>query len=164
MAATVQIIEKTGAGGTGTDKTSGTIRFKNADNATVDLSNPLVVPSTPGFDYSFEKWLRMNVTGGTYSEITNVKAYSDGSNGMGTGVEVYAKAVTSYATPAEASATTGYASLFTYTSGEPLTLGAGPYTSTGEKADHLVLMCRVAETASSGVTPSETLTLAWDEI
>lgn len=164
MAATVQIIEKNGAGGTGTDKTSGSVRFKNADDATVDLNDPLVVPSSAGYDYSFEKWLRLNVTGGSYSQITNIRAYSDGANGMGTGVEVYAKAVSSYATPAEATSTTGYSSLFGYTSGSSLSLGAGPYTSTGEKGDHLVLMARVSEAASGGLTPSETLTVAWDEI
>ena len=108
------------------------IRFKNADNSTVDLNNPMVKP-TSGSDFSFEKWLRLNVTGGTYSQITNIKAYSDGANGLGTGVLLWAKAVTSYATPAEATATTGYTNFFTYTSGSPLSLGAGPYTSTGEK-------------------------------
>lgn len=163
MAATVQLIEKNGAGGTGTDKTSGNIRFKNADDSTVDLNNPMVVP-TSGTDYSFEKWLRMNVTGGTYTQITNVKAYSDGANGLGTGVGLYAKAVTSYATPAEATATTGYTDFFSYTSGSALSLGAGPFTSTGEKGDHLVMIMTVASTASNGVTPSETVTLAWDEI
>lgn len=163
MAATVQIVEKNGAGGTQTDKTSGTIRFKNADNSTVDLVNPMVKPPS-GNDYSFEKWLRMNVSGGTYSQITNVRAYSDGSNGMGTGVEVYAKAVASFATPAEATSITGYTNFFTYTSGSPLTLGAGPFTSTGEKADHLVMMLRIDNTCSGGVTPTETLTMAWDEI
>ena len=163
MAATVQIIEKNGAGGTPTDKTSGTIRFKNADNATVDTANPMVKPPS-GTDYSFEKWLRLNVTGGTYTEITNVKAYSDGGDGLGTGVGLYAKAVASYATPAEATATTGYADFFSYTSGSALTLGAGPYTSTGEKGDHLVMMITVADTASGGMTPTETLTVAWDEI
>jgi hypothetical protein len=163
MAATVQIVEKNGAGGTQTDKTSGTIRFKNADNSTVDTSNPMVKPGA-GTDYSFEKWLRMNVSGGTYTEITNVKAYMDGSNGLGTGVALYAKAVASYTTPAEATGTAGYTDAFTYTSGSPLTLGAGPYTSTGEKADHLVMMLTVGTSASGGITPSETLTLAWDEI
>lgn len=163
MAATVQLIEKNGAGGTATDKTSGNIRFKNADDSTVDLNNPMVVPAS-GTDYSFEKWLRMNVTGGTYSQITNVKAYSDGANGLGTGVGLYAKAVTSYATPAEATATTGYTDFFSYTSGSALSLGAGPFTSTGEKGDHLVMIMTVASTASNGVTPSETITLAWDEI
>ncbi len=138
MAATVQIVEKNGAGGTQTDKTSGNIRFKNADNATVDTSNP--------------------------TEITNVKAYMDGANGLGTGVTLYAKAVASYATPAEATGTAGYTDAFTYTSGSPLTLGAGPYSSTGEKADHLVMMLTVGTSASGGITPSETLTLSWDEI
>lgn len=163
MAATVQIVEKNGAGGTQTDKTSGTIRFKNADNSTVDLNNPMVKPAS-GTDYSFEKWLRFNVSGGTYTQITNVKAYSDGANGLGTGVGLFAKAVTSFATPAEATATTGYTSFFTYTSGSPLTLGAGPYTSTGEKADHLVMICTVDNTSSGGLTATETLTIAWDEI
>ncbi len=163
MAATVQIVEKNGAGGTTTDKTSGVIRFKNADNSTVDTSNPMVKPGA-GTDYSFEKWLRLNVSGGTYTEISNIKAYSDGSNGLGTGVGLYAKAVTAYSTPAEATATTGYTDLFTYTSGSPLTLGAGPYTSTGEKGDHLVMIMTVASTASGGMTPTESLVLAWDEI
>lgn len=163
MAATVQIVEKNGAGGTQTDKTSGSIRFKNADNATVDLVNPMVKPAS-GLDYSFEKWLRANVSGGTYSQITNLKAYMDGSSGLGTGVDLYAKAVATFATPAEATATTGYTNAFAYTSGSPLSLGVGPFTSTGEKGDHLVMMLTVGPTASGGVTPSETLTLAWDEI
>lgn len=163
MPATVQIVEKNGAGGTQTDKTSGTVRFKNADNATVDTANPMVKPAA-GTDYSFEKWLRFNVSGGTYTQITNIKAYSDGANGLGTGVGLFAKAVTAYATPLEPSATTGFTDLFTYTSGAPLSLGAGPYTSTGEKGDHLVMLMTVASTASGGVTPSETLTIGWDEI
>ena len=163
MAATVQIIEKNGAGGTPTDKTSGQIRFKNADNATVDTANPMVKPGA-GTDYSFEKWLRLNVTGGTYTEITNIKAYMDGANGLGTGVTLYAKAVASYATPAEATGTAGYTDAFTYTSGSPLSLGAGPYSSTGEKGDHLVLMLAVGTTASGGITSSEVLTFSYDEI
>ena len=163
MAATVTIVEKNGAGATETDKTSGTIRFKNADNATVDFNNPMVKP-TSGTDFSFEKWLQMKVTGGSYSQITNLVAYSDGANGLGTGVAAYAKAVTTFATPAEATATTGYTDFFTYTSGSPLTLGAGPFTSTGLKGDHLVMIATVGTTASGGLTPSETLTLAYDEI
>jgi hypothetical protein len=163
MAASVQIVEKNGAGGTATDKTSGTIRFKNADDATVDTNDPMVVPPS-GTDYSYEKWVAFKVASGTYTQITNIVAYSDGSNGMGTGVAVWAKAVTTFATPAEATATAGYSDLFGYTSGSPLALGSGPYTSTGEKGDHLVMMMAVADTASGGVTSSETLTMAWDEI
>ena len=163
MAATVQIVEKNGAGGTATDKTSGNIRFKNADDATVDTSDPLVVPGS-GFDYSYEKWLRLNVTVAPDTQISNIGVYSDGTNGMGTGVEVYAKAVESYATPAEATATDGYTTLFDYVTGSRLSLGAGPITATGEIGNHAVLMCRVADTASSGVTSGETITFGWDEI
>lgn len=163
MPATVVIYEKNGAGGTTTDKTSGTVRMKNADNSTVDLNNPMVKPGS-GSDWSFEKWLRLAITGGTFSQITNVVAYTDGSSGLGTGVNMWARAVTSYATPAEGTSSTGYANLFTYTSGSPLTLGAGPYSSVAQIADHLVLLAEVQSTASGGLTSSETLTFAWDEI
>ena len=162
MAATVTIVEKNGAGGTQTDKTGGTVRFKNADNSTVDLNNPMVKPNS-GSDWSFEKWLRANVAG-TYTQITNLAAYTDGSSGLGTGVNLWGKATATYATPAEGTASTGYANMFTYTSGAPLSLGAGPFTGTGEKGDHLVMLCEVTSAASGGLTPSETLTLAWDEI
>jgi hypothetical protein len=162
MAAVVKIVEKNGAGGTQTDKTSGTIRFKNADNATVDTADRMIVP-TSGYDYSYEKWLRLQVDTAASVDLANLKFYTDGTNGFGTGVDLYAKAVTSYSTPAEATATTGYASAFTYTSAAPLSLGAGPYTGTGEKGDHAVLMLRVADTASPGTLSSETLTFAFDE-
>lgn len=163
MPATVQIVEKNGAGGTTTDKTSGTIRLKKADNSTVDLANPLVKPGA-GSDWSFEKWLRLNVTGGSYTQITNVRAYTDGSSGLGTGINLWLKAVASYATPALGSSSAGYANAFTYTSGAALTLGAGPFTSTGEKGDHAVFLAEVTSIASGGLTPSETITFAWDEI
>lgn len=163
MPATVQIIEKNGAGGTPTDKTGGSVRLKKADNSTVDLLNPLVKPGA-GSDWSFEKWLRLNITGGSFSQISNIKAYTDGSSGLGTGVNLWAKAVTAYATPALGTASTGYANAFTYTSGAPLSLGAGPFTGTGEKGDHLVLLAEVLSTATGGLTASETISIAWDEI
>lgn len=163
MPATVQLVEKNGSTPTLTDKTGGTIRFKNADNATVDLVDPMVKP-TSGSDWSWQKWLRLNVTGGTYTQISNLRAYTDGSNGLGTGLNLWARAAASYATPAEETASTGYANAFGYTSGSPLSLGAGPYTGTGEKGDHLVMALEVTSSASGGLTPSETLTVAWDEI
>lgn len=163
MAATVQIIEKNGAGPTTTDKTGGNVRLKKADNSTVDLANPLVKPAS-GSDWSFEKWLRLNITGGSYTQITNLRAYTDGSSGLGTGVNLWAKAEADYATPAQGEDSDGYANAFTYTSGAPLSLGAGPFTSTGEKGDHLVLLAEVTDAASGGLTPSESITFAWDEI
>lgn len=165
MVATVTIGEKNGAGGTYTDKTSGTVRFKNADNATVDSGNPMVIESGIT-DYSFEKWLRLMIGAtGPSTSISNLKFYTDGANGMGTGVSLYAKAVAAFATPAEATSVTGYASAFTYTSGAPLSLGAGPYSTINtEIGDHCVMMMAVADTAAPGTTPSETLTFSYDEI
>jgi hypothetical protein len=162
MAATVLIREKNTVSETATDKTSGTIRFKNADNATVDLNNPMVVPGA-GSDWSFEKWVRVNL-GGTFTQITNIKAYTDGGNGMGTGVSVWWKGVATFATPVEGTSSAGYTNGFTYTSGAPLTLGAGPYTATGDAGNYLVMLCEVASTASQGITPTETITCAWDEV
>jgi hypothetical protein len=163
MVATVQILEKNGAGPTTTDKTSGTVRFKTADNATVDTSDPINIPAA-GTNYSYEKWLILNVTVAPDTNISNLKFYTDGGNGLGTGVGLYAKAVTSYSTPALGTSTAGYTDAFTYTSGSALSLGAGPYTSTGEKGDHAVLLMTVGDTASPGQTSSETITFSYDEI
>ena len=163
MPATVQIIEKNGVGGTATDKTSGTVRLKAADNSTVDLVAPIVRPPS-GSAWSFEKWLRLNVTGGTYSQITAIRAFTDGSSGLGTGVNLWARAVGTYTTPALGTSSSGYANAFTFTTGAPLSLGAGPFTGTGERGDHLVLLAEVQSTAAGGLTATENVTIAWDEI
>ena len=163
MAATVQIQENNGAGPTLTDKTAGTIRFKNADSFTADATSPMVKP-TDGVDWSYEKWIGFNVTGGTYTSITNIKAYSDGANGW-TGVNLWAKAATStYSTPTEATTSTGYSNFFGYTASGSLTIGAGPYSSTGVKGNYLVMAMEVLSTAGSGTLAGETLTVAYDEV
>lgn len=165
MVATVLIREKNGAGATSTDKTSGTVRMKNADDATVNTSNPMVIP-TSGSDWSFEKWFRLNISVAPSVQITNPKFYTDGANGFGTGVSLWAKAVTAYVTPAEGTASTGYSSAFGYTSGAALSLddSAGPWTTTGDFGKWLVLLLEVASTATQGSLTVETLTFSYDEI
>jgi len=162
MAATMIINEKNGVGETATDKTSGTVRMKNADDATVNNSNPMVVPGA-GSDWSFEKWLQLNVAG-TFTQVTNLNFYTDGSSGFGTGVNLWAKAEVSYATPAEGTTSTGYLDAFSYTSGSPLSLGAGPYTTPADIGSYLVLLLEVQSTASQGALTPETMTFSWDEI
>lgn len=163
MAATVVIYERHGTGGTLADKTSGTVRFKNAGDPTVDLLNPLVKP-TSGTDYSFEKALRLGITGGSFSQITNGNVYTDGTNSFGTGVELYMKSQATYSAPVEPSGTSGYTDAFTRTSGSPLALNVGTQTGTGQIGDHAYLFMRITSAVSGGVTPSETLTFSWDEI
>lgn len=163
MVATVQIIEKNGAGGAATNKTGGTIRFKDADNANVDTGNPLPVPAADSV-FSYEKWLRLNVTVAPGTNISNLKAYSDGGNGFGTGVSLWYRTTSAYATPVKPTDASGLADFFAKTDAAPVSLGAGPFTGVGEKGDHLVLALEVDNTASQGALPAETITFAYDEI
>lgn len=183
MAATVAINEFNGAARDKTAKTSGTIRFKNADDATVDLNNPLVVPSS-NREYSYEKWLRLEVTAGTYTQISNLRAYSDGANGFGTGIKLWYATAGAYSTPkipaetndpphfdAGGSPQPAMSDFFGATSGSPVDLDAintGPFGSGSpqfqEIGDYLVLVMEVETTASNGLLTAEGLTCAWDEI
>jgi hypothetical protein len=182
MAATVIINEWTN-GTTFTDKTSGTVRFKNANDATVDLVNPLIIP-TSGQEYSFEKYLRLQITdAGGFTQLDNLRSYSDAANGFGTGVKMWYGTNGAFATPvvpneavdpptssAVGSPEEAMSDWFGTTSGAPADMDAvntGPFTD-GSPAEHigdfLVLVMEVETTASAGVTPSETLTWAYDEI
>jgi len=173
MAATVDIREKNGAGETATTKTSGTIRFKNADDANVDLNNPIVRPGSGSvFSYAKSLRLRIGATGPTGS-ITNPRAFSDSTNGFGTGVTMKAGTRGTYSNPGTLGAANMDPSVvtatnfFTYTSGSPLDMDVnnpGPFTGTNlDIADYLYLQAEVASTAAPGLTPTETLTLAYDE-
>ena len=65
MTAAVKIYEMT-ATMAGTDKTSGTVRFKLADDQTVDSNNPITIPSGgDDYNWSYHKQLRMYTGGGT---------------------------------------------------------------------------------------------------
>lgn len=181
MAASVIINEWTSAAAQ-TDKTSGTVRFKNANDAAVDLNDPLVVPGS-GQEYSYEKWLRLQITGGTFTQISNLRAYSDGSNSFGAGVKVWYAVSGAFMDPvvpdeaqdppqsaAAGSPVEDMADLFTATQASPIDLdgvNAGPFED-GSPAEHigdfLVLVMEVEPTASQGVLTPETLTFAYDEI
>lgn len=184
MAATVIINEWTSAGSQ-TDKTSGTVRFKNANDATVDLNDPLIVPGG-GQEYSFEKWLRLQITdAGGFTQISNLEAYMDGAGFTETGIKTwYALEGTFQAPsipdeaqdppffngPSTGSPGNAMADLFSLTSGAPADMDAintGPFTD-GSPAEHigdwLVMVMEVEPTASNGVLGAETLTFAFDEI
>lgn len=177
MAATLLIREKNSAGQTPTDKTSGTIRFKMADDATVDLVNPMVVPGS-GTAYSYQKWLRLHISAGTFTQVSNLRFYTDGASGYGAGVKLWAKTIGSFATPAVPSTSNDPPQLsaadmidaFTFTSGSPYDmddLNAGPFDSTGLPKDignYLVLVGEVEPGTAQGLKTAETLTFAWDEI
>lgn len=174
MAASVSIYEWNGTSGSqsSTAKESGTVRYQAADRQNVDTTYPLAIPSS-GQTYSYEKWLTVSITGGTFTEVSNVRYYTDGSNGFVTGVKLWGATDSSYSTPVAPSTSNdppqhdavGMTNVFTYTSGSPLTIGSGTYTTTGICGNYLVSVMEVETTASaSGSTNSETFTFAYDEI
>lgn len=162
MVATVQILQKNGAGGAGTDDTNGTIRFKLADNATVDSNNPMTIPAS-GSTFSFQKWIIANCTVAPSVQISNIRVYTGGANPW-TGVNLWWQAITTYTTPTQPSNSTGYTNAFTFTVGAPLVLGSGTFTGTGQFGNHLVALMEVTSTATNGQLAGATLTLAYDEI
>jgi len=172
MAATIQIHEMTTNADTGVNKTSGTVRFKAVASTTstaADASDPLVVPGA-GTDYSFVKKLRPYMEAPPNTNISNLRWYSDGANGFGTGIGVTAKNIgTTFGTHYD-TAMSGGSDLFGYTSGSPLDgdgTDAGPFVPADDNTyigDIIELQMSVASTASNGALSAETLTFAYDEI
>ena len=175
MAATVNIYEWTSTG-TRTSKTSGTVRFKNANNATVDLNDPLVVPTTAGGrDYSYGKALRLQLgsNAASFTQISNVKFYTDGTNSFGAGVNLLAGAASTWnaSLVAEGTTATALTDAFAYESTAPLALSTGTYgssayssTAIDELGYFANLLMYVTTAASQGTLSAETVTFSYDEI
>lgn len=194
MPATVAVIfDNQGSNGAPANNTNITglgppeLRFKTADNATIDTINPIPIP-TSGTKYSYWKQIYLEVTGGTFTQIDNVKIYSDGSN-FGTGITLnvgdetpthnsgsdagYEVATgTPDDTGDEVVAThtgiTGVTNMFSFTGGSPKSVSiseaGGVINATGESTDYVVLQVAVLNTATAGDLPDETLTFQYDEI
>ena len=154
---------------TGANKTSGTVRFKDADNNTVDANNPLVVPAADTI-YSYTKKLRAYMDALPNTNISNMRWYSDGSNTFGTGISVNCKNIGVTFGSQYKTAMSGGADLFGKTSGSPLDgdgTDTGPFVPGDDDTyigDIIELQMAVASTASNGALAAETLTLAYDEI
>lgn len=106
MAANIEIRSFHGATpDAGTNIASGSIRFKTADNDTVDSNNPLAVPSSSTI-YSFIKQFKFYAATTPSNTINNLRFYTDGANGLGTGVGVSGKTFVSQVGTATAGTTT----------------------------------------------------------
>jgi len=185
MAATVIIVRKTGADGspTATDLAGGNTRANAYDtHSTGDTTNPIQVPAA-GTNYSYWVTTRLDATVTPAGTIDNLRWYTDGANGFGTGVTcTVAKAATgatagyrqATGTPGDTGTqlTQGNHSgldaapgdCFSETSGAPLALtGSISNPSTGEFGDHAVYQIDVGTTAGAGATTAETFTFKFDE-
>jgi len=165
MAATIQIHEMSGASA-GVDKTSGTVRFKAADDAAVDTNNRLQIPVS-GSNYSYTKNLRAYMEAPPDTDIYDLEWYTDGG-GFGAGITVNAKAEGSFTANVDTEMTGG-SDLFGYTSGSPLDgdgNNSGPFDSGDDDSwigDFILMQMVVEDTASPGTLAAETLTLSWTE-
>jgi hypothetical protein len=173
-----------GTPGTSTDVDAlgpPTLKFKNADDATIDTSDPLTIPAADTI-YSFYKHVYLKCSNADSHTMNNFKIYADGTNSLGTGVDLNIGLEFPVKTSA---ATTGYEeasatematdhgtvnttdSIFDYTSAAGLTVSCGESGSVinavNETTNYIVLQMSVASTASPGATTTETLTFSYDE-
>lgn len=170
MAATVYLQEWNGNSGAeiATSKSGATIRFKSADDATVDANDPLVVPGA-GVYRSYEKYLQayLELLGGS-AEISNVEVFCTSS--PIDGISIWAKQAAAYDTPLAGGYGAGGAmlgpkvDLFTKDANDPFVLGAGPYAVAGtEVADFLILQLEVNPSATVGALANTNIVLRYDE-
>ena len=164
MPADVQIHEMT-AVDAGVDKTSAIVRFKSADETTVNTANRLQIPAADT-NYSYTKQLRAYFNSAPSIDIQDIRAYSDGSNDFGTGIGVQYDVSGLFAPNIDTDiAGTDF---FTKTSVASIDMDAvntGPHTGTGYKGDFLRIQMTVHHDASPGslAALAEPLTVAYDE-
>lgn len=167
MVATVRIHEMSGPG-TGTDKTSATVRFKAADNQLADSNNRLPVPAAAGTTISYAKQLQFFFQAAPVTDITNIRAYSDGTNNW-TDITVNYRPIGTWEGMGTSYGTTmsGGTSFFGLLQGASLdmrgTSNHGTFTGTGHKGALLGLQMEVGDGAASGTSPVEVATFSYDE-
>ena len=143
------------------------LRFKSADNNDNNNTNPLVIPAA-GTNYSFDKACRIAVTGGTYTELSNLRLRVD-TDPIGTGLDLFYGFTGTFAQPSGATDSTIATNDFSgsvdivWTSGD-----AGGHNMqnnlTGIWADMVYMQINIGSTASPGEITDFTLTARYDEI
>lgn len=177
MAATVLIRRLHGAGPTATDITSAATRASTYDDAAPGTSWPIPIPSS-GSKFSYWVTTRLDATVTPAGTIDNIRWYTDGTSGYGTGVS-YRVAEASYyvqatGTPADTGTelkTANHAGLltepvngFTLVTGSPLAVdGSISNPDTGQFGYYVVAQIEVFAAAGAGEITDETLTYKFDE-
>jgi len=175
MAATATVEELNGAP-TGTPATVTNVRFCTADDDNPGASYPIPIPDSSSVN-SYWKTLRLKFSG-SYTQVTNVYIYTDGTSGFGTGITTYIGDETgetyeqATGTPGEDgdemvtshTGIDGKTDLFTYTSGSPKEVDTTTISGDPDYAKVIVLQMNVASTATAGTLSAETITWQYDEI
>ncbi len=178
MAATVTIRRWTGTSGseTKTDITDINTRANAEDaHSIAGTTNSILIPDA-GSNYSY--WVNTGlsvdaISGGT---VDNIKWYSDGSNGFGTGVTCVGNSADGYVQATGTEGETGDilnttnnteltaapTDVFGFTSASPKSL-TGSAATTGDVGQLFVYQMVIASTADSGATSQETFTWQYDD-
>lgn len=177
MAATLSIRQRTGAyvgtvasqGGTQTDTVITAPRLCTSDTPNPGLAYPVRIP-TSGTNRSYEAWTFLYADSAPAGTINNVKWFTDGSIGYGTGLTLYAGTTSTYSQAAGTEGTTGNDSSVatttasTYTTGSPLSVSGSLSNPFNAKiSSFVVLQLDVTSSASAGTKSAETITWRCDE-
>lgn len=177
MAATVKIEQLTGQNDS---IASCTISSGSLHLGTSDETSPSTIPvPSSGSNYSYWATTQLLATVAADNSLTNIKWYSDGTNSLGTGVDMVVGTASGYASAVGVAGSSGCA--LNITNHDSLAANASPawqYTSdsssrlsvagsiaatTGSFGDRVVLQIQVEDTAGAGNTSEETLTFLYDE-
>lgn len=193
MVATVEVeYWNGGSNGSPNKTTASTFRMRTDDNpATIDSTNPLVVPDS-GLNYSFWVHIALSISG-TYTEVSNIRFYSDGAIGWTLGTDGvlnrgnrdsgdngvleadYVVATGTVGTTGDAlddgtnghsfynGQTTPVSDVANDTSSSPALIDSNTYT-TDSSTKAVVLQAVVDADATQGAQGSETFTFLYDEI
>ena len=161
---TIQIHEMT-ADATGFDKTSNTVRFKEANDTAYDDNDRLQILSS-GENFSFTKHLRAYVSAAPSVDFTNLECYTDGGSFSDGAVKVEFDVQQTFQTQTDVDI--AGTDLFTLTDGAKQDMDANDTEhtdgdGTGYWGDHLRLQMVVQDTASPGTLTAEDLTFSYDE-
>lgn len=162
------------------------LRFKNADDATIDANDKLVVPGVGGTKYSMWKQILIKCSAADGHTMNNVAVYSDGACAWTTAKVDVNVALTfpvrtstsddAYELPAvdeemdvNHSGVTGTASFFSKTSGEATDLDVSInevgniINAVNETCNYVVLQMKVDDTADPGDLSDEDGWFSYDE-
>lgn len=168
MAATVSLRVYTGTNAATESAAVTGIDFISADNATNSLANRQANPITVGTN-SFSKHLRLKIDSGIINSIGNVKFWTDGTGQSNVALRAKLAVGTGGASPGtgdstpSATALTGDADAYTYTSGAKGTWDSASYTTNTHVTKALVLQLQPNGSATAGNWTQETLNYSYDE-
>lgn len=179
MVAQVRIMRWTSASGTPvkTNIDGGTNRAGTADDPAPGTSYPIPVPTDSNLRYSYWVCTRLSAFYQAQNGIQNLKWYTDGANGLGTGVDLNVATASTYVQAPGTVGTTGtllnsnnYGSLsaavtsaWNYVSSNMLSVGGSIGSITGDIGHFVVYQVQVSSNAGPGATNSEQLTWQYDE-